>query len=119
MFHLQSRGYSNISGLTQKGNIYTGMADWYGEQVDFRVDGRNGFVIEQSHITQRQMRTMLNEMGCGAVDNIQQQGTSYRVQASRNGTPYSLWIDARTDEINRQTASASGLSGSQGSGGQQ
>ncbi|MBD2750733.1 hypothetical protein IC232_29235 [Microvirga sp. BT688] len=111
--HLQSRGFSNISGLTQDGNTYTGMADWYGEQVDFRVDGRNGFVIEPSHITPSQVRTMLNEMGWGTVDNIQQQGTSYRVQASRNGTPYSLWIDARTGEVNRQTASTSGLSGNQ------
>jgi hypothetical protein len=113
--HLQSRGFSNISGLAQDGNTYTGMADWYGEQVDFRVDGRNGFVIEPSHITQRQVRTMLSEMGWDAVNNIQQQGTSYRVQASRNRTPYSLWIDARTGEINRQTASTSGLSGTQGS----
>lgn len=117
--HLNSRGFSNISGLSQDGNTYTGMADWYGEQVDFRVDGRNGFVIEPSHLTPSQVRTMLNEQGWDTVGNIQPQGTSYRVQASRNGTSYNLWIDARTGEINQQTASASGLSGSRGSGVQQ
>ena len=116
--HLHSRGFSNISGLAQDGNTYTGMADWYGEQVDFRVDGRNGFVIEPSHITPSQVRTMLNEQGWDAVGNLQQQGTRYRVQASRNGTSYNLWIDARTGEINRQTASTGGLSGSQEPGGQ-
>lgn len=116
--HLHSRGFSNISGLAQDGNTYTGMADWYGEQVDFRVDGRNGFVIEPSHITPSQVQTMLNEQGWDMVGNLQEQGTSYRVQASRNGTSYNLWIDARTGEINQQTASTSGLSGNQGSGGQ-
>jgi hypothetical protein len=116
--HLHSRGFSNISSLTQDGNTYTGMADWYGEQVDFRVDGRNGFVIEPSHITPSQIRTMLNEQGWDTVGNIQQQGTSYRVQASRNGTSYNFWIDARTGEINQQTASNSGAPGNQGSGGQ-
>ncbi|MFC1458563.1 hypothetical protein ACETIH_18020 [Microvirga arabica] len=117
--HLHSRGFSNISGLAQDGTTYTGMADWYGEQVDFRIDGRNGFVIEPSHITPSQVRTMLNEQGWDMVGNLQQQGTSYRVQASRNGTSYNLWIDARTGEINQQTASTSGRSGSQGSGAQQ
>lgn len=117
--HLHSRGFSNISGLAQDGTTYTGMADWYGEQVDFRVDGRNGFVIEPSLITPNQVRTMLNEKSWESVGNIQQQDTSYRVQAtSRNGTSYNLWIDARTGEINRQTASTGGLSGSQDSGGQ-
>ena len=116
--HLHSRGFSNISGLAQDGSTYTGMADWYGEQVDFRVDGRNGFVIEPSHITPSQVRTMLNEQGWDSVGNLQQQGTSYRVQATRNGTSYNLWIDARTGEINQQTASTSGQRGSQSSGGQ-
>ena len=117
--HLQSRGFSNFSGLSQDGNTYTGTADWYGEQVDFRVDGRNGFVIEPSHITTSQVRTMLNEQGWNTVDNIQPRGTSYRVQASRNGTSYNLWIDARTGEIDRETASTGSTSGNQGSGGQQ
>ncbi|MXQ11743.1 hypothetical protein [Microvirga makkahensis] len=117
--HPQLHGFSNISDLTQDGNTYTGTADWHGEQGDLRVDGRNGFVIEPSHGTPSQVRTMLNEQGWNIVGNIQQQGTSCRVQASRNGTPYNLLIDAGTGESNRQTASTSEPSGNRSSDDQQ
>lgn len=116
---LQSRGFSEISDLRQDGTTYTGSADWYGEQVDFRVDGRNGFVIEPSHLTPTQVHTMLSDQGWEDIGNIQPQGTSYRVRAFQNGTAYNLWIDARTGQINRQTASNSGNSNSYNSGGQQ
>jgi hypothetical protein len=100
---LRSSGFSGISNLRRDGTTYVGTADWYGEPVDLRVDGRNGFVIEPSHLTPSQVRTMLDEEGWSNVARIDREDTSYRVRASRNGTPYNLWIDARTGEIDRQS----------------
>ena len=73
--------------------------------MDLTIDGRNGFVIEPSHVTPSQVQNMLSENGWNNIGSVQPQGTSFRVQASRDGTTYNLWIDARTGEINRQTAS--------------
>jgi hypothetical protein len=104
--HLQARGFSDISDLTRNENVYGGTANWFGERVDVRVDGRNGYLIRPSNLTQRQLRTMLDSQGWTSVEAIDRRDTSYRVRALRNGQPYVLWVDARTGEIDRQVASS-------------
>ncbi|WP_230533031.1 hypothetical protein [Microvirga roseola] len=106
--YLRQRGFTNISDLSRNGNIYNGTANWFGEQVNLRIDGRNGYVIEPSHMTRGQLRNMLSNNGFSNIRSVELRDTSYRVQASRDGTPVNLWIDARTGEINRQTAANQG-----------
>jgi hypothetical protein len=113
---LASRGFSDVSDLKRDNNIYTGTANWYGDQVDLKIDARNGFIIDPSHMTEDQMGRMLKDDGWNNVRNVQLKGTVYQVDASQGGAPYHLWIDARTGEITRQTASndSGGPSGNQG-----
>lgn len=101
---LQDRGFGQISALHRDGSTFVGTGEWYGDQVDFRVDGRNGYIIEPSHITPRQIRTKLDRDGWTDLADLRDAGANYRVTASRNGSTYDLLIDARTGQITSRIA---------------
>lgn len=54
--YLQSRGFSAISNLRRDGSFYTGTAQWHDQQVDIRVDARNGLIVEPEQYLQSQLR---------------------------------------------------------------
>ncbi len=54
--YLQSRGFSGISNLRRDGSFYTGTAQWRGQQMDIRVDARNGLIVEPEQYLQNQLR---------------------------------------------------------------
>jgi hypothetical protein len=101
---LQARGFSDIQNLHKDGSTYVGQADWYGDQVDFRVDGRNGYVIEPNHMTSDQVQTMLDDEGWTNVRILQEGEKSYKLKATKNGINYQLRVDAETGEVYRQAA---------------
>ncbi|MBJ6126817.1 hypothetical protein [Microvirga splendida] len=57
---LQSRGFSNISNLSRDGYTYTATADWRGQEMNVRVDGRTGMILEPRPLTPGQMQGLQN-----------------------------------------------------------
>ncbi len=54
--YLQSRGFSDTFNLRPDGSFYIGRAQWRGQRVDFRVDARNGLIVEPERYNQSQLQ---------------------------------------------------------------
>ncbi|WP_230534387.1 hypothetical protein [Microvirga roseola] len=56
--YLRMRGFSNVSNLRRDGVFYTATADWNGEQVNIRLDARNGLIVEPNRYLQSELRRL-------------------------------------------------------------
>ncbi len=109
---LRTRGFSNISDWAEENGTYTATADWYGEQVDVKVDARTGDVLQPSTMQPGQVRAFLDERGFGNVRDIRQGDGMIEARADRGGTSFQVQIDPRQARIEDFST------GGQGQGGQ-
>ncbi|PSC03470.1 hypothetical protein SLNSH_18975 [Alsobacter soli] len=101
---LQARGFSDIRNLRRDGSTFVGEAGWYGDQVSFRVDGRNGYLIEPNRMTSDQVQTMLDNEGWKNVQVLDANEKSYKLKGTKNGINYQLRVDAETGQVYRKAA---------------
>jgi hypothetical protein len=96
---LQDRGFSDIRNWTREDGVYTATADWYGEEVDVRVDARSGALIEPSRLEDTQIETLLQEEGFEDIRNVRTEDGRFRARADRDDATYTLEVDPRTGRI--------------------
>lgn len=96
---LQERGFSDIRNWEREDTVYTATADWYGEEVDVRVDARSGALIEPVRLEETQVENLLAEQGFEDVREVRTEEGRYRARADRDGTTYTLEVDPRTGRI--------------------
>lgn len=96
---LGERGFADVRNWTREDGVYTATADWYGEEVDLRVDARSGSVIEPSRLEDTQIETLLRDEGFEDVRQVRNEDGRFRARADRDGTTYTLDVDPRTGRI--------------------
>ncbi len=96
---LRRRGFSDIGDWRLENGAYTGTADWYGEEVDLRVNARTGDVLQPSSMQPSQARRMLRSQGFTEIRNLRREGDVIRADASRDGVRYRIELDPWQDRI--------------------
>ncbi len=96
---LERRGISEVEDLRREGNEFVGTADWYGDEVDIRVDAQTGEVLQPERIERSQIRAKLQDEGWSDIREVEQRGDAFFARATRDGDEYELMLDGRTGNI--------------------
>lgn len=102
---LERRGFSNFSDWERDGDTVTATADWYGEEVDLRVNARTGEVLQPTRIETSQVGPLLESRGFSNIRNVRREGDTIHAEADRQGESFVIQIDpreARIEDRNRQ-----------------
>ncbi|TCZ64489.1 PepSY domain-containing protein [Roseicella aquatilis] len=100
---LRARGFTEIGGLTREGDTYRITdATRYGEKVaELRIDALTGQPREAPPLTERQARSLLQERGYTAVEEVGREGDIIRLRARQGNTPVELRVNAWTGALVR------------------
>lgn len=103
---LESRGYSDISGLERDGdNFKVSEAKRYGADVeDLKVNARTGQVQDEKRLTEDQAKSMLRDRGFSNVTDMKRDGDNFSAKAKQGDRSVELRIDAQTGTVTQQSA---------------
>lgn len=95
---LEGRDFSDIQ-IERDNGAYTGTAQWYGEEVDLRVNARTGRVESPTRLTADQVRHRLEGEGYEDIADLQEDGDQFTGRATRFGEEQDLRVSARTGHV--------------------
>ena len=86
---LRARGFTDIGRLSREGDTYKiTNAVRYGEKVpELTIDALTGQARETPPLTERQARSLLEERGYTAVEEVGREGDLIRLRARHGDTP--------------------------------
>ncbi|MFN3689025.1 hypothetical protein [Salinarimonas sp.] len=97
---LEARGVTDVEDLERGDDgFYTASATWYGEDVDLRIDGVSGVIVEPERLNEDQIAYVLEEEGFSEVSDIEREGEFYTATAERDDSEYRVRVDARTGAV--------------------
>lgn len=97
---LEARGVTGIEDLERTDDgFFTASATWYGEDVDLRIDGVTGVIVEPERLNEDQIAYLLEEEGFSEVSDIEREGEVYTATAERDDSEYRVRVDARTGAV--------------------
>lgn len=94
-----SRGMTDPEDLRREGDAFVGTADWYGDEVEFRIDAETGELLRPERLERSQVRAKQQDEGWSDVRDVERDGGAVFARASREGENYEVMIDAQTGEI--------------------
>jgi hypothetical protein len=96
---LEMRGMTDVEDLRREDLHFVGTADWYGEEVEFRIDAQTGEVLQPARMERAQIRAKLQDEGWRDVRDVERSGDTFFATATRDGDDYDLMLDSRTGNI--------------------
>lgn len=96
---LEARGVTDIQDIEREDGFFTARATWYGEDVELRVDGVTGVIVEPRALNENQIAYRLEQEGFTEISEIERNGEIFTATAERDDKRYEITLDAFTGAI--------------------
>ena len=106
---LQKLGYSNLSDVELRGDVYTATAYWNGKPLSLKIDQADGkiwtaggeveAIPNNRDATIAEVTSALESLGYHDVHDMTKAGSVFRGKAMRDGMSYMLRVDAGTGVV--------------------
>lgn len=88
---MRAQGMQNVRDLEREDeNGVVATVDWYGEEVEVRIDLRSGEVVEPARLSDAQIRNKLEDEGWEDVRNVDAQDDVIQLRADYDGESFEL-----------------------------